>query len=324
MNKKTLFIPLILVVLLASCTMPNSQTTPTTAANVVYTAAAQTVSARLTEVATEAMSVPTLAPATLEPTQTATLAPTVEVTSPPPITQNTAVVLPSVAPQVCDRATFVSDITIPDGTVIEPGENFIKTWRLKNSGTCTWTTDYDAVFQFEDQMDAPDAVPLPESVAPGETVDISIEMTAPTTAGEFTGYWKLRNDEGVEFDSGLSTDKTFYVQIEVETGTFAVTGVSGSVDPAVYNGKCNPVSLTFSADIRVNNLGTIQYHWIFDDNSVSPDFSLKFKEAGTKSVEYIWEITKAVGSYSGWGRVYIDDPNHQEFTKVKYTLTCVE
>jgi len=165
-------------------------------------------------------------------------------------------------------------------------------------------------------------VQLPSTVAPGQTVDISVEMTAPATPGKYTGNWKLRNDKGTVFGLGSTLDKPFYVQIEVAATLFAVTGVTPNIDPASYTGACKPVSIKFKADIRVNKAGTVQYHWEFSDSPDSPVTSVTFTEAGTKSVEHVLEITKDPGSYTGWGYVYIDDPNHQEFGKINYTLTC--
>ena len=84
----------------------------------------------------------------------------------------------------CDRAAFVMDVTIPDGTDMEPGEAFTKTWRLENNGSCTWTTDYDLIFSDGDDM-GPNTVALTGTVAPGETIDVSINLTAPSDPGNF-------------------------------------------------------------------------------------------------------------------------------------------
>jgi hypothetical protein len=117
----------------------------------------------------------------------------------------------------CDWAQFVADITVPDGTSFAPGATFTKTWRLKNIGTCTWTTSYSLVFVSGSQMGAPSAVALPSSVAPGATVDISVNMTAPATNGHYRGYWQLRNASGVLFGIGAYANSSFWVDINVAT-----------------------------------------------------------------------------------------------------------
>lgn len=117
----------------------------------------------------------------------------------------------------CDRASFVSDVSVPDGTRMSPGQSFTKTWRLRNSGSCAWATGYMVVFVQGDAMGAPAAVPLSGPVAPGATVDIAVDMRAPTLEGSYTGYWKLRNAAGEQFGTGA--DQAFFVQIEVGLGT---------------------------------------------------------------------------------------------------------
>ena len=87
----------------------------------------------------------------------------------------------------CDWAGFVMDVTVPDGTTLAVNTPFTKTWRLKNIGTCTWTTAYSVFYVNGDMMSAPPSVPMPKSVAPNETVDISVQMVAPPVAGHFRG-----------------------------------------------------------------------------------------------------------------------------------------
>ncbi len=116
---------------------------------------------------------------------------------------------------VCNAAQFVSDITIPDGTYITAGAAFVKTWRLKNVGTCTWDTSYSLVFDSGTQMGGTSAVPMPKLVAPGQSVDLTVTMTAPTAAGTYRGYWKLRSSSGQAFGIGASHSSAFWVEIRV-------------------------------------------------------------------------------------------------------------
>src|SRR5512145_1793119 len=72
--------------------------------------------------------------------------------------------LPSTASaaQACtDRAQFIADVTVPDGTRFDPGATFKKTWRLKNIGTCTWTTSYSLVFDSGEKMGAASSITFP-------------------------------------------------------------------------------------------------------------------------------------------------------------------
>lgn len=118
---------------------------------------------------------------------------------------------------LCDHAQFIADVTIPDGTNLAAGTSFTKTWRLKNIGSCTWTTAYALVFVSGNPLGAPAAVNLPTNVAPGATVDVSVNMTAPTSAGHYIGYWKLRNASGILFGIGATATQSFWVEIKVTT-----------------------------------------------------------------------------------------------------------
>src|SRR5512137_56614 len=124
-----------------------------------------------------------------------------------------------VAAVACDQAQFIADVTIPDGTSMAPGASFLKTWRLKNVGTCTWSTSYAAVFASGDQMGAPAVVNMPSSVAPGGTVDINVNMAAPSSPGHYRGNWKLRNATGGLFGVGASGNAIFWVDIFVGGST---------------------------------------------------------------------------------------------------------
>ncbi len=148
------------------------------------------------------------------PSPTPTLSVSVPATSTPVPATRTP--LPtSTAVTYCDWVTFLKDVNIPDGTVMGPGEVFTKTWRLQNRGTCTWTSDYYLVFTGGTQMGDTLAVRLPGTVAPGQTVDVSVPLTAPNSQGRQVGYWMLRNPNGVLFGYGNNAEKAFYVDIKV-------------------------------------------------------------------------------------------------------------
>ena len=107
--------------------------------------------------------------------------------------------LPPVEPPPSpDSATFISHITLPEGTVVSPGQSLTKTWRLNNTGTSTWGSGYQLVFRSGEQMGAPGAVNVP-STAPGQTADISVPMTSPTGGGLHVGNWSMRNPQGTYF-----------------------------------------------------------------------------------------------------------------------------
>jgi len=171
----------------------------------LYTASALTVAARMT-------AFPQTATPGLPP-------PTVGGTPSTPIRTSTPVILSPVATARCDAATFVTDVSYRDGTVVTRGSSFTKTWRLRNGGTCTWTTSYDLVFVSGDRMGGAAETALPRSVAPGQTIDLSIGLTAPEANGSYRGYWKLRNSSGQLFGIGASAATAFWVDIRVRGKT---------------------------------------------------------------------------------------------------------
>jgi hypothetical protein len=158
---------------------------------------------------TPTVAVPT---ATWTPTATPTVTrtPLPTLTLVPSFTQP-----PTVTPIPCNAATFVADVTIPDGTVVGPSTSFTKIWRIRNTGTCTWTTSYSAVFVSGEKMGASSPTSLTASVSPNDTIDITIAMTAPSKEGKYRGSWKLSNANGSQFGIGGGS-KAFFVDIEVK------------------------------------------------------------------------------------------------------------
>ena len=152
----------------------------------------------------------------LTPSATPSLTPTFE----PPTSMPTS--------SACgDQAEFISNVTIPTGALLQPGTQFTKTWRVQNIGTCDWTTSYQFVFSSGDQMSAPSATPLSMNVAAGQTVDISINMTAPSTPGTYHGHWMFKNASGALFGTGSGANLPLSVDIVVSTAT-----ATPSVTPA--------------------------------------------------------------------------------------------
>lgn len=115
----------------------------------------------------------------------------------------------------CNRAAFVNDVTVPDNSVLNAGQAFVKTWRIRNAGTCTWSTSYKLVFTGGERMGAPDSVALPKAVAPDESVDISVNLIAPADEGAYQGFWQLQAEAGELFGVGSAADRPVWVKISV-------------------------------------------------------------------------------------------------------------
>ena len=113
-----------------------------------------------------------------------------------------------------NRIQFVADVTIPDGTVVFPGQKFTKTVQ-SNAGTCTWTKDYALVFISGADMNSPHQIGIPIEVPPGQTVDMSADLQAPLTPGSFRSYWMLSDPSGGMFGVGSTANRSWWVDIKV-------------------------------------------------------------------------------------------------------------
>ena len=220
------FILLFLTVMLAlsACSLGGA-TTPTTDANAIYTAAAETVGVELTR---SVNLTPSLT-ATSTVADTATLAPTTSVpTDMTPVGTTpafTATIAPTMTlPSSPDKAEYVSQ-AIADGTSFNAGDAIKMTWKIKNVGTTTWTTAYTAKFFAGDQMGAPASVAFSTSVKPGATLDIVVNFVAPSAAGAKRSIWVVQNPDGVNFYN-------FYVDIKVIGATATKVPPTATKAPA--------------------------------------------------------------------------------------------
>jgi uncharacterized protein YkwD len=124
---------------------------------------------------------------------------------------------------------MIQDVTVPDNAQMSPGQTFTKTWRFMNNGKCNWS-GYTIAFVAGDRMASPDSAPVPETEA-GKTVDVSVELTAPSVDGSYTGFYELRKANGETLAIGI--EKTFWVKILIgnvaaaPVATIVVTPLSG-------------------------------------------------------------------------------------------------
>jgi len=256
----------IFVLLLASlaCNFPREGTPTPSGPELLKTYAAQTIQAQLTLVATgiqptftQGGTLPTITPSpSLAPTSAAAA------TSTPTTTEG-----------VCDQAGFEKDVTIPDNTIIGAGQEFTKTWRLRNDGTCTWNSGYAIVFDHGDAMGGPaSAVLTDQLIAPGETVDVSLDLTAPESPGTYQGYYKLRNPAGQEFGLGTSRDKNFWVKIKIapESGLTYDFNIQAKNATWVGSGGGNSVEVAFGgADDNPNGVAKLKDDFRLENGKTS-------------------------------------------------------
>jgi hypothetical protein len=212
---------------------------------------------------------------------------------------------------------------------------------LRNTGTSTWTTDYALAFIGGAQMAGPAAVQITSSVAPGQTIDVSVPMVAPPELGSYRGFWEMRNPVGQLFETAV------YVEIDVVSGSPATPTTPGTPDPTNTPGptqtpsgsaKVSDVSIsvndtsaetcphtfTFTASFDLSAASQVTY--ILEAGSDTPGFTFDLPpaetvnyEPGTRTVLYTLNISSAM---SGWARFHVTSPNDVLSNQVNFTLTC--
>jgi hypothetical protein len=202
---KTVLPGLLLLVALSltACSGFQAYTEPTLDVAALSTQAVQTVLAHASQAAASAQP-------SITPTPRASITPIFVIVS--RIPGISSVGMPE--QDFCDYSGFLADVTIPDNTVLTPGQHFKKTWLLQNTGGCAWNPAYALIFQKGDPMGGT-AVPIGLDVPVGSQADISVNLVAPTTPGTYLGIWRLANDKGSFFG------ETVYVQIVVSGNTSA-------------------------------------------------------------------------------------------------------
>lgn len=301
-----IFSTLVILLLLDACNLPRPNATAETPGDPIGTAAAQTVAALSTQLQPKITITPAVT--NTSPVIATTTVPTVQVTS------------DGTPAKTCDAGEFVSDVTIPDGTSMTPGQAFTKTWRLKNTGSCTWTTSYRVVFDSGVSLGAPASFNLPTSVPPDAIVDISVQMKAPDVVKDYQSNWKLQNAAGVTFGLGEDGTKSFWVKIKVETANlpFAVTKVVIGADNAAFSGTC-PHTTALNAAITAAAAGRVTYFWERSDGTKGAMQELVFNAGGTQTVNTSWQFGS---SFDGTVTIYVDAPNHQYFQNFPVKVTC--
>ncbi len=296
------------------------------------------------------VTTPTFPPfPTLPPTYTFTAGPTASLppTLSPTPDLSTATSSPDLTPASAgaDKAEFVADVTVPDGADFAPNEKFTKTWRIKNAGTSTWTTAYVMEFVLGVNLATVNKVSFPKIVPPGGMVDLSVEMTAPSAAGQYGSLWQFRNPNGSQFGVGPKFNEAIYVQIDVVVGLnpnltpastqatpsgplnpAKVTKVTLNVDQAEVKESC-PHTFVFTAVLSIEGGGRVKYQLEASTTTAGFKFDLpaplesSFNTNGphTFSVAYTLEMRDTV---SGQAWLHVLSPNELTSDKVSFSLTC--
>ena len=283
-----ILITVVFVMVLSACG-PSETPEPTPDMNALFTQVAGTIAVEYTQTAL-AMPVATNTP---EPTFTPLASPTISqpliITTPTVVASPTLIFLTaaptfSATANGCYDAALVTDVTIPAGTKFDPGAKFEKTWRLSNTGTCDWTTDFKLTYVGGDIFGS-DTTKIRGRVPVGNTKDISLQMVAPASSGKVVSNWQLATETGELFGPVLSVSITLpganATTASTAGGCYNATLVS---DVTVPNGTEMTPGDTFTKTWEIQNSGTCDWNENFKITFVGGDL---FGSDTTKTRRYI-------------------------------------
>ncbi len=307
--RKYIFMLTLLTLLVSACSPSASQSN-----DQVATAVAQTVQAQnsLTKIA----QLPTLTP--VPPSAETPIASTPEAAQP---TNTTA---PVVGAPSCTISARLAAENPPDGALFKPGETFYKTWSLENTGTCTWDKSYSLIFARGDLLGGLNSYSLPETVAPGETKNITILLKAPDTEGTFTGYWSIQTPWGAVFGVGPSSDP-FYVQVAVSSAAkpkYGITSVTYKLIRDPDTGCPRNVWYRVYATITTNGPYEFQYYWDQSDGNNSGVQKMIFKTAGSQTIQREWKVGAGDSPNPRWMQIIVTDPDPAEYDRFVFQNNC--
>jgi len=321
--------------LLSACRSRAPEATETVSPDLVFTAAAQTAGAIMTESALLTPS-PTTSPSDTPEPPTQTTAPTEAATTPAAVTSAVATTAPPASSGGGgDNSVYVADVTVEDGTDFAPGESFTKTWQIMNNGSTTWGAGYELVFVEGDKMGGPDSVPVPSEVAPGATVNISVNLVAPSQAGDYIGYWRMRNASGVLFgnpfwvdidvigSSGGGTSATVTPGPSPTPQAGVVSNVTLSIDDPSVDGTC-PHTFRITTGFHLNQAATVNYQLEAGSDTAGFNINLpppvqKSLSAGSHTLNFDLTFDADI---DGWVRFHITSPMDISSDQVSFFLRC--
>jgi hypothetical protein len=209
--------------LLGACSSATPTPEPTVDVNAIYTQAAATIAAELTQTE-QAKPTATPIPPTETPEPTATLQP-IDFSPPTEAPTIAAVATQAGFPTPttdasaafgCHNATLLADVTVPYGANYKPGDKFTKTWRIRNTGSCDWNRGFLLTFIGGDSFGAANKT-IDQKIPAGGIMEISIAMTAPNLPGTNSSYWQLATDTGKPFGSLLGVTITLPAAAQTTT-----------------------------------------------------------------------------------------------------------
>lgn len=287
----------------------------------IQTSVAETVAAQTPIVITETPA------ATLFPTQTPFT--TATLGSPIPLVSPTAGTPPANSKAECAKASL-QDESVVDGKIFKPGEQFIKTWYIKNESNCVWDTTYRIIFWSGDILGGGYYYQLPQVTGPGQTVPIALVLTVPTTPGYYRSEWKLQTPDSISYGVGVY-QAAFYTEVEVANLTTTTAIAYDIVDASLVITRepaygCAPANMVYTANVTITTNGPLKFKYRIyqQDGNNSYSRSAEMKEAGKWiDSDHVWKLGRAASQNSNrWMQLVIIDPFYREYPRVPFEFYC--
>ena len=125
-----------------------------------------------------------------------------------------AVNIPEHPADCTNRARFVDDVTIPDGTLVTRGEWITKTWKLENYGTCPWSWNYKVVWNDPDLTNQQRLFDVGRDLQPGEQAEISVSFPVQGNGATHISFL-LADTNGETFGLGPQMRGDLYIEYRV-------------------------------------------------------------------------------------------------------------
>lgn len=301
-------IPILLVssLLFTGCT-----TTKEIPTSEVQTLVAQTVEVLKTEIALT----PTQTPAAQTETPVASATEALPTFTSIPTLAPTATAIPPTATETVSLVVGSVD-DLSNTSTLKGGQTFVKTWRITNGGTSAWPKNYKIVQVNGDNLGVA-SITLGKVVNPGSSLTVSVTFTAPVKSGAHQAGFMMETDNGYKFGLGAKSGTPWSFAYTIEN-VFAVSSAVIS-SPTSYSGTC-PATLNLVPQITANGSGVVTYYLVTSTGN-SDTLSLTFGGSSTISASSVsWPITASMTSLTV--SIYVDNPNHQQFSTVTIPITC--
>ncbi len=285
----------------------------------IQTAVAETVAAQHSNILTNTQIPPT----TLIPTQTPYQ---IQTSLPTPFSTVIATLPNQNSKAECAKASLTGENTdvLPDGTILKPGTQFTKTWFITNTSTCVWDTSYKIIFWSGDTLGGGYVYNLPQVTGPGQTVPISLVLTAPSTDGAYRSEWKLQTPDNINFGVGMY-DSPFYAEIQVSASDkpqqYGVTALNAYYVREPKTG-CPANSLyTFYVTVTTNGPTEFSYFWSQKDGNDSKVKHVEIESATNTTFTREWKFGRANSQGAKWVAFTITEPVEKTI-KLDFEFVC--